>query len=95
MMQPTHAGGRRSFLALDEVNMDGSFFAAVLNEESRRYGCLLGSTTTQTIHGSREDSKEEEPGKEKVMTVRDTAFSEAVERDNAKEEEKEQWTVCL
>ena len=85
LMQPTGAGGRRSFLVLDEGELDGTFGYWAEDEEDGTEGFL-------DALDSRGHSKEEEPekakAKEEEKEKAKADSSDLVEKEKEREEEK-------
>ena len=105
MMNPSGSGGRRAFFLLDEGELEGNLGYWAEDEEDGAEGfyswmpqkTYFGSGMTMTIHGFREDSKEEEQEKEKEKEEKekvkekddkDEDFSDHETKEKEKEREK-------
>ena len=104
MMNPSRSARRRTILLLSEGELEGNFGYWAEDEINGAEGFLdtiedvFGSGTTMPTHGSREDFKEEEPGKEKEKEEEEKDKDDNVEDSldqgpKEKEGEKERATL--
>ena len=99
LMQPTGAGGRRSFLVLDEGELDGIHMAIgpkmkkmEQKDSLMPWTMSFGYMMNRISLGSRGDSKEEEPekAKEKVEEKEKAKEDQAADFSDLEEKEKEE-----